>query len=329
MGCSSITHTTEDNLHFLARTMDFSMDPGSGLLILPRGQEVTLSKAGNRIKLQYAILGMGAKDIRQLTLYDGLNENHVMGAVLYYPGAVYAESAGAAQNPVNPVCALLYLLGGSKTLGDIKKLAGAMTLVDEANPILGHAPPLHFIFSDASGKTLILEPDRDGMSYYEDNVGVMTNAPAYPWHETNLRNYIGLNPRPASPLRMEGTEFAPFGQGSGTYGLPGDFTGPSRFVRAAYMKHNARRGKNEIDGMNQCMHILSSVNIPDGAVITPDGATDFTRYTCAMCAQSRTYYFHTYGCRRIHAASLTEADCSLTAPVCHDWPDAADIRYLK
>ena len=174
-----------------------------------------------------------------------------------------------------------------------------------------------------------MEPDQSGMSYYENTVGVLSNAPAYPWHETNLRNYIGVKPWPQAPVTLDEKTLAPFGQGSGTWGLPGDFTGPSRFVRVAYMKQFVRRGENETDGMNQCMQILSTVNIPQGAVLTKEGCADYTRYTCALCAESLTYYFCTYACRRIHAVTMTADNAAGGQILAYSWPSHADILFLE
>ena len=32
------------------------------------------------------------------------------------------------------------------------------------------------------------------MKIFDAPLGVITNAPSYDWHETNLRNYINLSP---------------------------------------------------------------------------------------------------------------------------------------
>jgi choloylglycine hydrolase len=61
----------------------------------------------------------------------------------------------------------------------------------------------------------------------------MTNSPNYDWHLLNLRNYSNLTPWGAPATRnIDGVSLAPFGSGSGMLGLPGDFTPPSRFIRA-------------------------------------------------------------------------------------------------
>ena len=83
---------------------------------------------------------------------------------------------------------------------------------------------------------------------YDNPLGVMTNSPEFNWHLQNLRQYIGLKSQPFAPTEWGDVPLSAFGQGSGTMGLPGDFTPPSRFVRAAYGKQNIQGIENEEEG---------------------------------------------------------------------------------
>ena len=78
------------------------------------------------------------------------------------------------------------------------------------------------------------------MNVYESKVGVLTNSPEYPWHLVNLRNYVNLRPEPAASVELGGEKLTPVGSGSGLLGIPGDYTPPSRFVRAAFLLNNSR-----------------------------------------------------------------------------------------
>jgi Linear amide C-N hydrolases, choloylglycine hydrolase family len=86
--------------------------------------------------------------------------------------------------------------------------------------------------TNATGASLVIEPF-DGVLKINDNpLGVMTNAPSFDWHMTNLRNYLKISPYNVPPLKVDGQTFAAFGQRSGLQGIPGDPTPPSRFLRA-------------------------------------------------------------------------------------------------
>lgn len=98
-------------------------------------------------------------------------------------------------------------------------------------------------------------------------------------------------------------------QGSGNFGLPGDFTPVARFVRAAYLKNFMYQADNEYGNLIKAENILKSVNVAKGAVVTEADAQDFSYYRSFMSATSQTYYFATYNnqrVRKINLQSLTD-----------------------
>ena len=109
---------------------------------------------------------------------------------------------------------------------------------------------------------------------YDNPIGVITNSPTFDWQQTNLRNYINLSTVNASPLTIDGVTLAPFGQGSGMMGLPGDFTPPSRFVRAVALSQDAVPGQDAEATVKVAFHILDSFDIPLGAVRPPAGSNE-------------------------------------------------------
>ena len=139
----------------------------------------------------------------------------------------------------------------------------------------------------------------------------MTNSPPFDWHMTNLRNYISLNPRNAPPLRINGESFSQLGQGSGMMGLPGDFTPPSRFVRAAIFSKTAIPSKTAQSGVEQVFHILNNFDIPVGVSREfIDGVvhTDYTMLTIARDPQSLRFYYKSYDDQTIRMIDLKKLD---------------------
>ena len=80
---------------------------------------------------------------------------------------------------------------------------------------------------------MVIEYVNGAAHVYDNPIGVFTNSPAFDWHITNLRNYVNLSPINVAPVKLSGKTLKGLGQGSGLLGLPGDYTPPSRFVRAA------------------------------------------------------------------------------------------------
>ena len=101
----------------------------------------------------------------------------------------------------------------------------------------------------------------------------------------------------------------------GSLGLPGDFSSPSRFVKAAFVKLNSLSETSEEECVSQFFHILSSVAMPRGAVITADGKPDITRYSCCCNTDRGIYYYQTYDNSRIHGIDLNRVDLDGTIPV--------------
>jgi hypothetical protein len=132
------------------------------------------------------------------------------------------------------------LLTSFATVDEVRDALTKVRVVPVVEPALGFAPPVHFIVTEPSGKAIVIEYLKGEMKIFDAPLGVITNAPTYEWHETNLRNYINLSPVALPGKKIEDLNFRPLGGGSGMIGLPGDFTPPSRFVRAVAFSKTAR-----------------------------------------------------------------------------------------
>jgi choloylglycine hydrolase len=127
---------------------------------------------------------------------------------------------------------------------------------------------------------------------------------------TNLRNYVNLTVDNVPPVDLGGIKLAQFGQGSGLRGLPGDFTPPSRFVRAVAFSQSALPSDTAAQSVLQAFHILNNFDIPYGAVRdTENGAVhaEATVWTSASDLKNRRWYFKTYGDQSIHVVDLDKA----------------------
>jgi choloylglycine hydrolase len=186
------------------------------------------------------------------------------------------------------------------------------------------------MFTDAHGGCMVVEPEADGIKLYRDTVGVLANAPPYPWQETNLRNYLGLVRRErVAPAEIAGKRLTPNSGGSGLFGLPGDLTSPSRFVRAAYLRELALPARDEAEGVTLAAHILDSLCVAEGwCAPTPRAKWLHTVYTSVMCAESRSYYFSHYNDRRLTCARLEDYAPNAPGLVSYAWSERQDIRQL-
>jgi choloylglycine hydrolase len=119
-----------------------------------------------------------------------------------------------------------------------------------------------------------------------------------------------------SPISIDGIVLPPFGQGSGMVGLPGDFTPPSRFVRAAIFSSSAVPSKTSEQSILQLFHILNHFDIPMGVTRQLENGEvnyDYTLVTCARDPQTLKYYFKTYEDQTIRMIDLKKFDWNAKA----------------
>jgi len=138
----------------------------------------------------------------------------------------------------------------------------------------------------------------------------VTNSPTFDWHMTNLRNYINLSATNVPPVDMGGITLAQLGQGSGLRGLPGDFTPPSRFVRAVAFSQSAMPSDTAQQAVQQAFHILNNFDIPYGAVRQVDNGqmhAEATVWTSASDLKNLRWYFRTYDDQSIRSIDLMKA----------------------
>jgi choloylglycine hydrolase len=157
---------------------------------------------------------------------------------------------------------------------------------------------------------VVIEPIDKRLKIHDNPLGVMSNAPTFDWHMTNLRNYINLTATNVPPVDLDHLKLAQFGQGSGMHGLPGDFTPPSRLVRAVAFSQAALSSKTAPEAVLQAFHILNAFDIPIGAVREEHGSqlfADYTTWTSVADLKNLKWYFKTYDDQSIHAVDLPAA----------------------
>ncbi len=315
--CTGIMLKTADGSFVHGRTVEFGVAIDSSIAVIPRGHAfVGKTPRGDGLAYAAKYAAVGAVAFTDVKLLDGLNEQGLAVGSFYFPGfATYAPVTQANQTKgLSPGDFPNWLLTQFASVGEVR---GAIergeavitpTVIDHWGP---EAPPFHYVVYDKTGASIAIEPVGGGLVIHDNPLGVMTNSPSFDWHMTNLRNYITLNPLNAPPLKIDGESFAQLGQGSGMFGLPGDFTPPSRFVRAAFFSKTAIPARTAQGGVEQVFHILNNFDIPVGVSReVGDGVvhTDYTLLTIARDPQSLRYYYKSYGDQTIRMVDLKQLD---------------------
>jgi choloylglycine hydrolase len=95
-------------------------------------------------------------------------------------------------------------------------------------------------------------------------------------------------------------------------GLPGDFTSPSRFVRAAFYQTTAPVWATGPETVLQAFHILNNFDIPVGSQHTakdiPEGLPSATQFTAATDLAAMKFYYRTAWNSNIRCIDLNDID---------------------
>lgn len=317
--CTSIFTKTENGEFILSRTMDYSFPLNASPIYIPKDYEWKTGVNQKAIKTDYAFIGAGRLLGDNYFVADGVNEHGISVAELYLPGdAKYQEKEDSEKLNLGPHEVILWLLGNISSIKDLKDKISQLNIVSLKAPMLDIVTPLHWIITDDKGHCVVIEPTEKELKIKQNPIGVLTNPPLLEWHIENLRNYLNVRSKQYDPIHFSGYVAIPFSQGTGTSGLPGGYTPPERFIRAAFFKEYIEPAKNEMEGINNAYQILNTVKIPKGIVVTQDGREDYTLYTGSMVNNTRTYYFSSYENHQICRLVLDEKLLAHTEPVVFD-----------
>lgn len=318
--CTGITLKAGDGAVIFGRTMEWgTFDLLSQGVITPRGQKFTAHtpdhKPGMSWTGRHGFVGLDAPAMGEGLILDGMNEKGLSVNGFYLPGFTEYQTYDPAAFSVSmgPGDVVPYLLSTSATVDEAKAALAKVRVTPVVAPSLGFAPPGHWIVTEPSGKAVVIEYVKGNLVVYDAPLGVITNAPNYDWHMTNLRNYINLSPVALPTKRLEELDFAPLGGGSGMIGLPGDNTPPSRFVRAVAFSRTARPTPTGQETVYEMFRMLDNFNLPLGSAegegkASTKGMRSSTIWTTVYDTKSKVLYYHTQHNRRVRMLDMNKID---------------------
>ncbi len=312
--CTGIRLKAEDGTVVHARTLEFAVDLQSDVIMVPRGYNrigtTPDGKKGLTWKSKYASLG--ANGVGLPYIFDGLNEKGLAVGTFYFPGTAGYMSYNPADagRTIAPWEVGSWILENFATVDEVKANAGKVLVPDVVLKAWGFTPPVHYVVHDAAGKSIVLEYVDGKLNIHDNPLGVMSNSPTFDWHMTNLRNYVNILHTNVRPIQLGDVKLTPLGQGSGMLGLPGDFTPPSRFVRAVAFSQSLLPSKTGEDAVLQAFHLLNNFDIPKGAAREEKKdehgniLADYTTWTSANDLKRKRFYFRTYDKSQIRRVDL-------------------------
>lgn len=288
--CTAVSFQTKH--HYFGRNLDLERGYNEGVVITPRNYPFVFRYV-EPWENHYALIGM-ATVVNDYPLYfEATNEKGLSMAGLNFPENAFYDPYEEGKENIAPFELIPYLLGRFGTVKEVREALKEINVVhcnfSEELPV----SPLHWMISDRE-QSIVLECTRGGMKVYENPFGVLTNNPPFDYHLLHMNNYMGLHEGFAENKISPKTTFMNYSLGLGALGLPGDFSSSSRFVKAVFVKEKSVCDGNEKESVNQFFHILNSVAMPKGCVLTKNGEYEYTRYSCCCDTDTQVYYYITY-----------------------------------
>jgi len=312
--CTGLRLIAKDGGVTPGRTLEFGFDLKSNVIVIPKGSALagSLPDGGKGITYttKYGMLGANAVDLP--VIIDGINDQGLYVGIFYFPGyASYPEATKEnASRALAPHEYANWILGNFATVDEVKANFDKVALVPVVVDAIKQAPPVHFVIHDRTGQSVVIEPIDRTLKIDANPLGVFSNAPTFDWHMTNLRNYINLTATNVPPVDLSTLKLAQFGQGSGMRGLPGDFTPPSRLVRAVAFSQAAAPVQTAPEAVLEVFHILNNFDIPLGAVREAHQGVenaDYTLWTSVADLKNLKWYFRTHDDQSIRSVDLHAA----------------------
>jgi len=314
LACTGFQLVSQDNARIYCRSLEFAMPLDSNLLIVPRNTQFTGTAPGAKKGLswtaRYGFVGMNQSLARNM-IADGLNEKGLVAGSFYLPG--FAKYEAPNSNGIDTTLGAwelpTYLLSTCATIDEVKTALVKLLVAEQPTTGAGFSMPLHFYVGDQKGQVVVIEFVDGKRHVYDNPFRVLTNSPPFDWHLLNLGNYVGLSPVNHGALAVQ-PPVQGFGQGTGLLGIPGDYTPPSRFVRAALFSQWAAKPKDALDAVRLGFHVLNTFDIFEGIVRSDKGETEITQWTVVHDLTNLKTYFRGYGSLQVQSVDLKRIDFS-------------------
>jgi choloylglycine hydrolase len=284
--CSELYLISSEGNLISARTLDF-----------PIPVKYQVGKVNKGSENKYSYMTVYALDNTNF-IVDGINSEGLMFQLLWQGNSVFSKN----QNDIEICSIAKYILGNCATVAEVREKIEGKSIFAKLYDIVDYNNGKeekffitgHFSVHDKNNNSIIMEVLNGTMTIYKNRYQVMTNEPLYEWHLQNVENYLHLN-NSALPPAMYSVS-SPIG-GAALFGLPGDFTSSSRFVKMQKLVSFLSKNRYS-DKQTMCLvdKIIGQVTIPEGAKmeIVPNNPNvlhfDITQYTIIKDQKNKKFY---------------------------------------
>ncbi|NEG69153.1 choloylglycine hydrolase [Bifidobacterium choloepi] len=309
--CTGVRFTDAEGDMYFGRNLDWECSYGETMKVTPRNfdyQPEFNATFGKR-----AVFGLAITAEDKPLYYDCANENGLAIAGLNFPG--YAKYEDGPVDGKTNVAAYEFPLWVTRNFDSVDEVEAALDGVAiVAKPVNDKWPValLHWIVADKT-RSIVVEYMADGIHVYHNPIDAMTNQPTFAYHLENMKNYMNVTVDFPPTTDWDKYEMTAWGSGVSMHGLPGDYSSPSRLVRAAYTNSHYPQTSDEAHGVNRLFKTLQGSSMIYGGAKMENGNYEYTVYTSCFSTKTMTYYHTSYEDPTPKSWKLSDFDLDGTA----------------
>ena len=271
--CTALMITDKKGNAYSAKTMEYAVPMPFEMSYVPAGTKVVSVAPGNKpglsFETKYPVLGVSAdvgvgNGINMMV--ESANNQGLSISTNELPGSQSPAGAGSdAAKALATTDLGLYLLGNFQSVAEVKEAlqGSAVSVWVPKIPLVGNIEaPFHYILFDKTGAGIVIE-FLDGKMHVHDNpVGVVTNAPEFPWHLKNLNNYAQLTNVDKNIGQFGQLKVGAPDSGNTLASVPSSQISAGRFVKAAFYTQFVRKADSPEDAVITLGHIMNNFDRP-------------------------------------------------------------------
>ena len=181
IACTGISLTAADGSYVQARTIEWAKGPlKSEYVIIPRGQRLRsytpTGANGLEFTARYGVVGLAV--VESEFIAEGINETGLSAGLFFFPdyGSYAPYDSRHNHTTLADLQVVQWLLTQCATINEVKEAVKRVHIVG-----LEKDSVVHWRIGEPSGRQVVMEIVDGKIHFFDNVVGVLTNAPGFEW----------------------------------------------------------------------------------------------------------------------------------------------------